>query len=117
MFHFRLLLLAVIAALGVSFIAPSPAEAGPIRRVGRGIGRIVTAPVRFFRNGGFFRRGGCGFGYHSAPACNAAPACGPACHPTPAGPPKVERSVLLPKEGPQPSEPPPPPEVQPEVPE
>lgn len=52
----RLLLLPT--AVLVSLLAmPEPAEAGPLRRIGRGVGRVATAPFRVVRRA-FGRRCG-----------------------------------------------------------
>ena len=52
----RLLLLpaAVLASL---LILPAPAEAGPLRRIGRAVGRVAPAPFRVVRRA---VRGRCG---------------------------------------------------------
>jgi hypothetical protein len=49
--------LLTIAALACLAIAPEPAEAGPLRRIGRAAGRVASAPFRVVRRA---RCGRCG---------------------------------------------------------
>lgn len=53
-FRHALLALAVLGSLAV---VPEQAEAGPLRRIGRGVGRVATAPFRVVRRA-FGRRCG-----------------------------------------------------------